>query len=91
MHPTWFSRWKKYPLSVIGHIAQGAASAILASTDHEFAALIWASGFTAYQFGSFARKSQSGRGDTVGLDTFDFVVGFIPTYAGIIAFRTLFG
>ena len=81
-HPTWFGRWKRYPLSVLGHIAQGAAAGALGAYGHHCPAAVWGVGFVSYQGLSFARKvSTEGRGDTAGLDAFDFVVGFLPGYA----------
>ena len=83
--PTWFSRWKSYPLSIIGHLAQGAACGAAAATGHHWPAGIWAGGYLAYQFGSGARKwATCGHPDTMGLDTMDFAVGFA---AGYIAAR----
>ena len=88
-HPTWFSRIKVYPLSVLGHVAQGACAGALAAGGHEFAAFVWMTCFIAYQGLSFARKvSQQGRGDTAGLDAYDFFVGFAPAYA-LVYIRTM--
>ena len=84
---TWFSRWKKYPGSIIGHIAQGVVAGGVLGLGAAFGiaipcaifALLWAWGFWKYQEMSFARKvNETGRGDTAGLDSFDFVVGFVP-------------
>ena len=91
-HPTWFSRWRTHPMSCAGHVAQGAAVGVLAACGvWELAAVgaLWAAGFWLYQGLSFARKvSESGRGDTAGLDCFDLVVGMAPA---AIAFRLLLG
>lgn len=93
-HHTWFSRWKKYPWSILGHIAQGVVaggvlgwgtashvdSPALAVGCAAFAAL-WMYGFVKYQELSFERKvNETGRGDTAGLDSFDFVVGLVPSF-----------
>lgn len=88
--PTWFSRWRAYPGSVIGHLAQGAACGALAAWGHHWPAGVWGLGFGFYQGMSFARKvNQQGRGDTAGLDGFDFVVGFVPGYAVAAVVRWL--
>ena len=91
-HPTWFSRWRAYPLSVAGHIAQGVASgALLHCGAWGIAtAALWAGMFVAYQGLSFARKvNQEGRGDTAGLDAFDFAVGLIPAACAVGLWRWL--
>ena len=81
-HPTWFSRWRSYPWSVLGHITQGFVAGATAGTGSPQGitlAAVWFGGFVAYQGLSFARKvNLEGRGDTAGLDAFDFVVGFVP-------------
>ena len=84
--PTFWSRYRKYPLSCLGHTAQGAICGLLATVQPYGAmvAFTWAALFVAYQGLSFARKIDwDGRGDTAGLDTMDFIVGFGP--AAIIA------
>ena len=90
-HPSWFSRWKKYPLSCAGHILQGIlAGAMMAWGDTFLIAvgILWAAFFVAYQGLSFARKvNQEGRGDTAGLDSTDFAVGLILTAVVYIAWR----
>lgn len=87
-HPTWTGRFRVYPWSCLGHIAQGAAAGVLAAYGHHWPAGVWSVGFGAYQGLSFARKvSQEGRGDTAGLDAFDFVVGFLPGYAAAAVVR----
>ena len=83
-HPTWFGRFKSYPLSVLGHIAQGvlAGAAVGSDIGWWWFSSVWFLGFVAYQGLSFARKvSTEGRGDTAGLDSFDFVVGALPAFA----------
>ena len=91
-HPTWTSRFRVYGWSVVGHIAQGAAAGFLAALGHHWPAAVWAVGFGAYQGLSFARKiSTTGRGDTAGLDSFDFVVGFLPGYTAGMVVRHLIG
>ena len=79
--PTWFNRFHRYPWSIVGHIAQGAVAGLLAGTIIGAPiAAIWYWGFRDYQALSFQRKiNTTGRGDTAGLDAFDFIVGFVPT------------
>lgn len=78
----WFSRWRRYPFSVAGHIAQGVAAGTAAAYGHEFAAGVWFLSFWGYQFGSGLRKwANQGHCDTMGNDGFDFAVGFVPGYA----------
>ena len=80
-NPSWFSRWRRYPMSIIGHIGQGAAAGVAASYGHHWPAGIWSAGFLAYQFGSGARKwSIYGHPDTMGLDTMDYAIGFALGY-----------
>ena len=91
-HPTWFSRWRSYGWAIAGHIAQGVVAGILAGTIIGAPiAAIWYWGFRDYQALSFQRKvNTTGRGDTAGLDTFDFIVGFAPAAIitlGIVAWR----
>ena len=81
--PTWFNRWRRFPMSIIGHIATGAASGALAAYGHDTAALVWLACYIGYQAMSWARKHASGRGDSAGLDIYDFAVGFIPTYIAV--------
>ena len=84
-HPTWFGRFKVYPISCILHIAQGAGAGALAATGHWPMAIIWLACYIAYQGLSFARKvNTEGRGDTAGLDAFDFLVGALPAYLAVI-------
>ena len=88
--PTWFSRWRAYPGSVIGHLAQGAACGALAAWGHHWPAGVWLTGYLAYQFGSGARKwSAVGHPDTMGLDTMDAAVGFAFGYGGAAVVRWL--
>ena len=82
--PTWFSRWRSYPKSCFGHVAQGfLAGLCLGAPDIRLIAfaILWASSFYVYQGLSFARKvSQEGRGDTAGLDSVDFLVGLLIAF-----------
>ena len=68
----WFSRWKRYPGSCFGHIAWGALAGYVGGAD----GLALFMGGLAYQFGSGWRKQQAGEIDSVGLDSFDYAVGF---------------
>ena len=80
--PTWFSRWRRYPGSIIGHIGQGLICGAAAATPYWPPAAVWAAAYLAYQFGSGARKwAAVGHPDTMGLDTVDFAVGFAFGYA----------
>ena len=64
-------------MSCLGHILQGIVSGILVFFFPAVAG-IWAGLFVAYQGLSFARKRDwTGKGDTAGLDTMDFLVGFV--------------
>lgn len=79
--PTWFGRFRLYPLSCVLHIGQGAAAGYLAAAGHWPIAFIWLACYLAYQGLSFARKvSDTGHGDTAGYDSFDFLVGALPGY-----------
>lgn len=98
-HPTWFGRWRAYPMSCLGHVVQGAIAgalpfpglflyafcdleempAILLSVIGLVIGYVWWRGFEAYQRLSFERKvNTTGRGDTAGLDAYDFIVGYVP-------------
>ena len=84
-HPTWFNRWRRYPEACIGHLATGAGCAAFAATGHEFAAFAWLACYIGYQAMSWARKKDlEGKGDSVGLDIYDWAVGFVPTYTALI-------
>ena len=87
---TWFSRWRVYPWSCAGHVTQGIAAGALAGAGHHWPAAVWFTGYLAYQFGSGARKAVNRHEtDTIGLDSFDFTVGFLPGYAIATAVRML--
>ena len=107
-HPTWFGRWRVYPWSCAGHIAQGAVAGLLPAPGLALAVwaekdpiawafalalavfgfavgYIWWRGFEAYQRLSFQRKvNTTGRGDTAGLDAYDFIVGYVPVAIAVI-------
>ena len=77
--PTWKSRFRSHRWTCLGHIAQGVAGAALYHFVGEIAALICFAGFAGYQWLSFERKvNDTGRGDTAGYDTYDWIVGFAP-------------
>ena len=76
----WFKRFRRYPGSVLGHIAWGAAAGFVGSRDPVSGAVLLSGGY-AYQFGSAWRKSELSRIDTVGLDSFDYPVGYAIGYA----------
>ena len=76
----WFSRFRRYPGSVCGHIAWGALAGYVGATDPVSGTALLSGGY-AYQFGSAWRKSESGRIDSVGLDAFDYPVGYAVGYA----------
>ena len=116
-HPTWFGRWRVYPWSCAGHIAQGAVAGLLPGPGLGLALMLWMlpaldqpgwemtpvlamglmvmglvagyiwwRGFEAYQRLSFQRKvNTTGRGDTAGLDAYDFIVGYVPASIALIA------
>ena len=63
----WFARFKSHPASCTGHIVWG----IIAGCLDEPMLFI---GGLAYQFGSHWRKGD--KKDTVGLDCFDYAVGY---------------
>ena len=90
---TWFSRWRKYPKSVAGHIAQGFALGSLCFADFWMgfgATALYGQFFLAYQIGSGARKAVNKRKtDTIGLDAFDFIVGAAPPLVAALLWRSL--
>ena len=86
----WFARFRRYPGSVLGHIAWGAVAGLVASRDPVSGAVLLSGGY-AYQFGSAWRKSEQGRIDTVGLDAFDYPVGFAIGYAVGNALKVVVG
>ena len=83
-HPTWFSRWKAYPMSCLMHVLfWGAVPGALLAYDFRTwpVALVMLFGFAYYEAGSGYRKAvNDGKTDTVGLDFVDAVVGFVPAY-----------
>ena len=80
----WFSRFRHYPLSVLGHIAWGVGAGWVGGVD----GAVLFSGGLAYQFGSGWRKYSRGDIDTVGMDAFDYAVGYL---IGNVARRALQG
>ena len=90
--PTYWNRWRAYGWSCLGHTAQGLIAGYLVTTGMvgAMAALIWTLLYIAYQGLSFARKANNdGRGDSAGLDTADFLVGFLIALAAITAYTVL--
>ena len=73
----WFARFRRYPGSVLGHIAWGAMSGIVGSRDPVSGAALLSGGY-AYQFGSAWRKSQLTRIDSVGLDCLSITPPAMP-------------
>ena len=77
--PTWKSRFRSHRWTCLGHIAQGAVGGVMYHEIGPVAALICFAGFAGYQWLSFERKvNDTGRGDTAGYDTYDWIVGFAP-------------
>lgn len=77
---SYLDGFTRYPVSVIGHHAQGvvAAHAVLTGVPALMAAAaIWAGLYVAYQALTRLRK-----GDSAGLDVADFIVGFGLGLAG---------
>ena len=88
--PTWFNRWQAYGWSVAGHIAQGAAGGLFLGLGHPVPCILMAAFFIVYQLGSGARKYiNEGHVDTMGLDSFDWLVGFVPAYLLCVALPRL--
>ena len=88
--PSYWSRWRAYGGACFGHHVQGFAAGWLVTMNMNgaIACLVWAYLFTKYQELSFQRKQDwEGRGDTAGLDTMDFLVGFVLALTA----RTLLG
>ena len=86
MKPTFWNRFRRYPLSCVGHIVQGVAAGLLvaAGLHGALAGALWAYLFVQYQSLSFQRKRDwEGRGDTAGLDTMDFLVGYVLAVGGV--------
>ena len=47
--PTWFGRFRIYPVSCLLHLGQGAAAGVLLAYGHEVMALVWLACYIAYQ------------------------------------------
>ena len=82
--PTYFSRWRRYPLSCLGHTAQGVAVGLLMMTPLRWqelwpltvVACVLAVGYFLYQLGSGARKAiNNHHTDSIGWDIVDLSVG----------------
>ena len=85
----WFRRFQHYPGSILGHITWGIGSGIVSTVDPINGAALLSGGY-AYQFGSAWRKTRNRQRmidaglippantgiDTVGLDSFDYAVGY---------------
>ena len=69
----WLARFKIYPGSCIAHIAWGTGAGCIG--DVNGALLVF--GGWAYQFGSGWKKQQRGEIDSVGLDSFDYAIGYL--------------
>ena len=80
--PTWFNRWRRYPASIIGHIAGwGVPAGILLATPYWPAGVILLTTFALYELASGVRHwANEGHMDTAGLDCVDACVGAIPAY-----------
>ena len=90
----WFVRFRHYPGSVIGHILWGALAGAVGYEQPVNGMCILSGGY-AYQFGSAWRKMRARQRaieagktpdensglDTVGLDAFDYAVGYAIGYA----------
>ena len=77
----WFRRFRHYPGSIIGHIAWGAVAGAVGADDPVNGIALLSGGYV-YQFGSAWRKNvNTSRIDTVGLDAFDYCVGYGIGYA----------
>ena len=77
----WFRRFKHYPCSIIGHIAWGTLAGAVGADDPVNGVALLSGGY-CYQFGSAWRKNvNTSRIDTVGLDSFDYAVGYGIGYA----------
>ena len=68
----WLKRFRGYPLQCLGHIAWGILAGYVGGVD----GLALLLGGWAYQFGSGWRKLEEGHIDTVGLDCFDYALGY---------------
>ena len=76
----WLRRFRHYPGSILGHIAWGAVAGAV-GYDSPVNGVALLSGGYAYQFGSAWRKVNTSRIDTVGLDAWDYAVGYGIGYA----------
>lgn len=79
--PTYWNRFRRYPLSCLGHTVQGLVAGLLLMPGENsifaFASVVWAYLFVKYQELSMERKAiNTGRADTGGLDVQDFLVGY---------------
>lgn len=68
----YFGRLKRYPASVVGHVVWGAMAGYVGGVE---GATLFAGGL-AYQFGSGWRKAAGEGIDTVGMDSFDYALGY---------------
>ena len=91
-HPTWFSRWRKYPWSCAGHVlGWGAVPGVMMALGLYAPAVVMLIGFAYYEAGSGYRKAvNTGKTDTVGLDFVDAVVGFVPAYLAVHALSLMY-
>ena len=84
---TYVEGWTLYPVSMVGHHAQGLAvgvTVLLGSPSAQIAALLWAALYVSYQGLSVPRKM-----DSPGLDIADFMAGCGAGLAGAIAWPWL--
>ena len=87
----WLARWKRYPGSCLGHHAWAFPWGVVGAWDPATGLTMGLGAGWAYQFGSAWRKSEQGRIDTVGLDAFDYPVGYSIGYAVGNALKVLTG
>ena len=73
----WLRRWMTHPADCAGHVFWGFNCGLIGGVDG-FALL---AGGWAYQFGSGWRKSSTTGIDTVGMDAFDYPVGYALGWA----------
>ena len=70
----WLARFKTHPRQCLSHVVWGFGAGVWG--DLEGVAIL--TGGVVYQFGSAWRKSGGdGRVDTVGLDSVDYVLGYV--------------
>ena len=72
---SWLRRFKTHPKECLAHILWGAVAGCFPGVEGQ-ALLV---GGWVYQFGSGWRKQQQGRIDTVGMDCFDYPLGYLIT------------